>query len=82
MNARGLRRYIDDLLRGRRPEPFRPDDFEAAQIRTAIDLQAADRAATGLERSSCPICIAGSPRRCTAPRQMYRRARRPPPGGR
>ena len=41
MNAHGLRRYDDDLLRGRRPKPFRPDDFEAAQIRTAIDLQAA-----------------------------------------
>jgi cytochrome b6-f complex iron-sulfur subunit len=41
MNARGLRRYIDDLLGGRRPKPFRPDDFEAEQIRTAIDLQAA-----------------------------------------
>ncbi|MBV8965819.1 MAG: Rieske (2Fe-2S) protein [Mycobacteriaceae bacterium] len=41
MNPRGLRRYIDDLLRGHRPRPFRPDDFEAAQIRTAIDLQAA-----------------------------------------
>jgi cytochrome b6-f complex iron-sulfur subunit len=41
MNARALRRYIDDLLRGRRPKPFRPDDFEAAQIRTAIELQAA-----------------------------------------
>ena len=41
MNPRRLRRYIDDLLRGRRPKPFRPDDFEAAQIRTAIDLQAA-----------------------------------------
>jgi nitrite reductase/ring-hydroxylating ferredoxin subunit len=41
MNPRGLRRYIDDLLRGRRPRPFRPDDFEAAQLRTAIDLQAA-----------------------------------------
>jgi nitrite reductase/ring-hydroxylating ferredoxin subunit len=41
MNPRGLRRYIDDLLRSRRPRPFRPDDFEAAQIRTAIDLQAA-----------------------------------------
>jgi Rieske Fe-S protein len=40
MNPRGLRRHIDDLLRGRRPKPFRPDDFEAAQIRTAIDLQA------------------------------------------
>lgn len=41
MNPRGLRRYIDDLLRGRRPQAFRPDDFEADQIRTAIDLQAA-----------------------------------------
>ncbi|OBK34342.1 (2Fe-2S)-binding protein [Mycobacterium sp. 1245111.1] len=43
MNTRALRRYIDDLLRGRRPKPFRPDDFEAAQIRTAIELQAARR---------------------------------------
>jgi len=41
MSPRGLRRHIDDLLRGRRPRPFRPDDFEAAQIRTAIDLLAA-----------------------------------------
>jgi Rieske Fe-S protein len=41
MNARGLRRYIDDLLRGRRPKPFQPDDFEAAQIRTAVELRAA-----------------------------------------
>jgi Rieske Fe-S protein len=41
MNPRGLRRYIDDLLADRRPRAFRPDDFDAAQIRTAIDLQAA-----------------------------------------
>ena len=41
MNARGLRHYVDDLLKGRRPKPFRPDDFEAAQIRTAIELRAA-----------------------------------------
>jgi cytochrome b6-f complex iron-sulfur subunit len=41
MNARRVRTYVDDLLRGRRPKSFRPDDFEAAQIRTAIDLQAA-----------------------------------------
>lgn len=43
MNARGLRRYVDDLLRGRRPKPFAADDFEAAQIRTAIELRAAGR---------------------------------------
>jgi Rieske Fe-S protein len=36
-----LRKYIDDLLRGRRPKAFQPDDFEAAQIRTAIELRAA-----------------------------------------
>jgi len=40
MNPRGLRRYVDDLLRSRRPKAFRPDDFEAAQIRTAIELRA------------------------------------------
>lgn len=39
MNARGLRSYLDDLLRGRRPRNFVPDDFEAAQMRTAIELQ-------------------------------------------
>ncbi len=41
MNARGLRRYVDELLGGRRPKAFEPDDFEAAQIRTAIELRAA-----------------------------------------
>ncbi len=41
MNARGLRRYVDDLLRGRRPKAFEPDDFEAAQLHTAIELRAA-----------------------------------------
>src|SRR6185295_19860679 len=46
MSARGLRRYIDDLLDGRRPRPFDADRFEAAQIRTAIELRAA-RMASG-----------------------------------
>ncbi|MCV7229373.1 Rieske (2Fe-2S) protein [Mycolicibacterium komossense] len=41
MNARGMRRYIDDLVAGRRPKSFEPDDFEADQIRAAIGLQAA-----------------------------------------
>jgi nitrite reductase/ring-hydroxylating ferredoxin subunit len=40
MNARGVHRYVEDLLRGRRPRGFAPDDFEAAQLRTAIDLNA------------------------------------------
>ncbi|MCV7091231.1 Rieske (2Fe-2S) protein [Mycobacterium interjectum] len=50
MNARGLRRYVDDLLRGRRPKPFAPDDFEAAQIRTAIELRAAGQGDDGPRR--------------------------------
>ncbi len=41
MTKRELQRYIDDLLAGRRPTPFRADEFEAEQIRTAIDLAAA-----------------------------------------
>lgn len=41
MNQRDVRRYVEDLARGKRPKPFEPDDFEAEQIRTAIDLQAA-----------------------------------------
>jgi cytochrome b6-f complex iron-sulfur subunit len=41
MSHRELRRYIDDLLAGRRPKPFTPSDFEAAQLATAIDLAAA-----------------------------------------
>ena len=32
---------VGDLLVGRCPKPLRPNDFEALQIRTAIDLQAA-----------------------------------------
>src|SRR3954454_3930978 len=41
MSTRRLRRYVDDLLRGRRPRPFPADDDEAAEIRTAIALRAA-----------------------------------------
>ncbi len=41
MNERGLHRYVEDLLRGRRPRPFDADGFEAAQVRTAIELRVA-----------------------------------------
>jgi nitrite reductase/ring-hydroxylating ferredoxin subunit len=41
MTRRELRRYFDDLLAGRQPKGFDPDEFEAAQLRTAIDLTAA-----------------------------------------
>lgn len=41
MTRRGVRKYVDDLLAGRRPGSFPADDFDAAQIRTAIELRAA-----------------------------------------
>jgi nitrite reductase/ring-hydroxylating ferredoxin subunit len=40
MTRRDLHHYIDDALAGRRPKGFTPDAFEAAQLRTAIDLTA------------------------------------------
>src|SRR5690348_12053313 len=41
MTTRRLRRYVEDLLRGRRPRPFPADDDEAADVRAAIALRAA-----------------------------------------
>jgi nitrite reductase/ring-hydroxylating ferredoxin subunit len=41
MTTRRLRRYVENLLRGRRPRPFPADADEAADIRTAITLRAA-----------------------------------------
>jgi nitrite reductase/ring-hydroxylating ferredoxin subunit len=41
MTTRRLRRYLDDLLRGRRPRPFPADADEAADVRAAIVLRAA-----------------------------------------
>lgn len=41
MNGRDMRRYVEDLLSGRRPRAFTPDDAEVEQIRAAIDLRAA-----------------------------------------
>jgi cytochrome b6-f complex iron-sulfur subunit len=46
MSARDVRRFVEDLLRGRRNRSFRPDDEDAAQMRTAIELRAA-RAGSG-----------------------------------
>src|SRR5215467_670054 len=44
--GRRLRRYVADLLRGRRPRPFAVSDDEAAQLRAAITLRAARPGAT------------------------------------
>jgi cytochrome b6-f complex iron-sulfur subunit len=41
MSDRRLRRYVESLLRGRRPRPFPADQDEAAQVRAAIELRAA-----------------------------------------
>jgi nitrite reductase/ring-hydroxylating ferredoxin subunit len=41
MSARGTRRFIADLLRGRRPRSFRVEDADVAELRAAIALRAA-----------------------------------------
>ncbi|MBC2644212.1 MULTISPECIES: Rieske (2Fe-2S) protein [unclassified Rhodococcus (in: high G+C Gram-positive bacteria)] len=41
MTGRDVRRYVDDLLNGRRPRSFRPDDDDAEQMRAAITLSSA-----------------------------------------
>jgi len=33
MNAQGLRRYVDDLLRGRRPKPESTDELALVECR-------------------------------------------------
>jgi nitrite reductase/ring-hydroxylating ferredoxin subunit len=40
MSARDVRRFVEELLRGRRTRAFRPDDEDAAQMRAAIALRA------------------------------------------
>jgi nitrite reductase/ring-hydroxylating ferredoxin subunit len=41
MSKRSVRRFVERLLRGKATQRIRPDDFEARQIQTAIDLRAA-----------------------------------------
>ena len=41
MSDRTVRRFVERLLRGQSTERARPDDFEAEQMKTAIELRAA-----------------------------------------
>lgn len=41
MSGRTVRRFVDGLLRGQRTERARPDEFEAQEMKTAIELRAA-----------------------------------------
>jgi nitrite reductase/ring-hydroxylating ferredoxin subunit len=41
MSNRSMRRFVERLLRGRSTQRLRPDDYEAQQIRAAIELRAA-----------------------------------------
>ncbi|MBV9164309.1 MAG: Rieske 2Fe-2S domain-containing protein [Pseudonocardiales bacterium] len=41
MSARGVRRFVADLLAGRRPRSFRADDTDVGPLRAAITLRAA-----------------------------------------
>ena len=59
MNARGLRRYVDDLLRGRRPKPFAADDFEVdfTGRGTEADLTPLGRSQMGLPPSEVATAL-------------------------
>jgi len=46
VSARGARRFIADLLRGRRPRSFRADETDAGQLRAAITLRAGQPGST------------------------------------
>ncbi|HEX5144231.1 MAG TPA: Rieske (2Fe-2S) protein, partial [Mycobacterium sp.] len=41
MSGRSVRRFVDGLLRGQPTERAQPDDVEAQEMRTAIELRAA-----------------------------------------
>jgi cytochrome b6-f complex iron-sulfur subunit len=41
VTGRGVRRYLDDLVRGDRPRPFRATQADADELRAAIELRAA-----------------------------------------
>jgi hypothetical protein len=41
VSDRTVRRFVEGLLRGQSTERARPDDFEAEQMKTAIELRAA-----------------------------------------
>jgi len=41
VSGRPVRRFVDGLLRGQRTERGRPDDVEAGEMKTAIELRAA-----------------------------------------
>lgn len=41
MSGRTVRRFVEDLLRGQRTERARPDDLEALEMKTAIELRVA-----------------------------------------
>ena len=41
MSGRPVRRFVNGLLQGRRIERARPDDVEAQEMKTAIELRAA-----------------------------------------
>jgi cytochrome b6-f complex iron-sulfur subunit len=41
MSGRQVRRFVEDLLRGKRPKSFRANEADLAELRTAITLRAA-----------------------------------------
>ena len=51
------------LVRGQRTQRARPDDLEAQEMKTAIELRAARTGSDSPRKSTSPICIASWPSR-------------------
>ena len=79
MSGRTVRRFVDGLLRGQRTERARPDDFEAEEMKTAIELRAArtgsdsprEEFATDLHRRLA-VAMGEAPQADAALRQPHR----------
>ncbi|MCL9798104.1 nucleoside deaminase [Frankia sp. AgKG'84/4] len=61
--GRGARRFIDDLLAGRRPRSFAASAKDAEEIRTAIALRAAAQAAGSWRLAGATLVVTLEP--CT-----------------
>ena len=79
---RGLTRYIEDLIRSRRPRRFKASEDDAAMVRAAVTLRAArpgsgeptDEFVTALHKKLAAELDPPPPRRAAAGRRTFLRA--------
>jgi len=77
MTARQVRRFVDDLLRGRRAKPFRAEETDLSELRAAIMLRTA-RPGSGAPSEEF---LTGLHRRLAAELSDTESAGTPTPGG-